>query len=610
MKHILIVLSILAGVSAAQAQENIHYRWLETYARNSETAGLHCANPRRVPVPDIPGYHAYKADLHIHTIFSDAQVTPRMRVIEAWMEDLDILAITDHHPMPRTGYDKGDRNAGFNEAAKEASRIGLKLIKGFEMTGSEPIGHINVLFLNELNDYNLPYPFGPAEADSLLKKAVAEDAYIIGNHPGWPDQNSTLSDFVAERMEDGTIQGVEVFNNKEFYPMSIDHANRYGLAMLGCTDCHYPTYFLFDQVNDHRDMTIIFAKDDSDASLKEALRAGRTLAWADNTLAGRPELLRTFIHACIKVEFAKVNGSTVYFKLFNTSDIPFVFQNSNPQETIRIPAQGYAECRRNLASLQSTFSVVNTYVTSTKHLEIPLSFLLDNGSDVCMPVVDESSIVFSDEGLSFRLACDEGSTYYTLDGTEPTEASILYDGGVIAMGKSMKIRAVTLKGGEKSGEMSRQMNFSMAQKCKGRKNGVRFEYYENDDILSTKDIERIGVLRKSGVYPGLVISDGEGKDHFGFVFTAYIQVPSTGLYDFCLMSNDGSDLYFGDAPACDNDQHEGYRSSFGSIFLQKGFHKFRIRYFEGYGGESFALQWRTPGSPSLVDVPAEALFVE
>ena len=46
------------------------------------------------------------------------------------------------------------------------------------------------------------------------------------------------------------------------------------------------------------------------------------------------------------------------------------------------------------------------------------------------------------------------------------------------------------------------------------------------------------------------------------------------------------------------------------IFLQKGFHKYRIRYFEGYGGESFALKWQAPGDLNAKDFPAALLFVE
>ncbi len=33
-----------------------------------------------LPVPDIPGYKTLKADFHMHTVFSDGQVWPTMRL--------------------------------------------------------------------------------------------------------------------------------------------------------------------------------------------------------------------------------------------------------------------------------------------------------------------------------------------------------------------------------------------------------------------------------------------------------------------------------------------------------------------------------------------------
>ena len=51
---------------------------------------------QEIIIPQILGYNVYKADLHTHTIYSDGNVTPELRVKEAWQDGLDILAITDH----------------------------------------------------------------------------------------------------------------------------------------------------------------------------------------------------------------------------------------------------------------------------------------------------------------------------------------------------------------------------------------------------------------------------------------------------------------------------------------------------------------------------------
>jgi hypothetical protein len=49
-----------------------------------------------LPVPDLPGYQTLKCDFHMHTVFSDGQVWPPLRVMEAWRDGLDCIAITDH----------------------------------------------------------------------------------------------------------------------------------------------------------------------------------------------------------------------------------------------------------------------------------------------------------------------------------------------------------------------------------------------------------------------------------------------------------------------------------------------------------------------------------
>ena len=84
----------------ANAQENIHYQWMDFYGKNLGT-DRKAFNPRKIDLPSVDGFNAYTADLHMHTIYSDAQVTPEMRVYEAYLEGLDILAITDHHSHPR-----------------------------------------------------------------------------------------------------------------------------------------------------------------------------------------------------------------------------------------------------------------------------------------------------------------------------------------------------------------------------------------------------------------------------------------------------------------------------------------------------------------------------
>ena len=49
-----------------------------------------------VNLPDLPGYVTLKCDFHMHTVFSDGNVWPTVRVGEAYRDGLDAIAITDH----------------------------------------------------------------------------------------------------------------------------------------------------------------------------------------------------------------------------------------------------------------------------------------------------------------------------------------------------------------------------------------------------------------------------------------------------------------------------------------------------------------------------------
>ena len=72
-------------------------------------------------LPDVNGYHVYKADLHLHTMFSDGNVTPEFRVQEAWYDGLDVIAITDHV-----------------EGRKWEGKM-LKFLKGYLPKGTVPV---------------------------------------------------------------------------------------------------------------------------------------------------------------------------------------------------------------------------------------------------------------------------------------------------------------------------------------------------------------------------------------------------------------------------------------------------------------------------------------
>src|ERR1035437_2346251 len=104
-----------------------------------------------VNFPDIPGYVTLKCDFHMHTVFSDGQVWPTVRVEEAWRQGLDAIAITDHiEYKPHKADVSTNYNRSYELAKGSAENLNLILIKAAEITRGEPPGHLNALFLDQI----------------------------------------------------------------------------------------------------------------------------------------------------------------------------------------------------------------------------------------------------------------------------------------------------------------------------------------------------------------------------------------------------------------------------------------------------------------------------
>ena len=298
-------------------------------------------------LPDVNGYHVYKADLHLHTMFSDGNVTPEFRVQEAWYDGLDVIAITDHiegrkwegkmlkflkgylpkgtvpvndkvsrQPADKRGI-QADLNVSYQSAAAVADEYGMTVIPGAEIT-REPvaIGHFNALFIKDANKI---YDANPAVA---IENARQQGALIQHNHPGWRRTSVKMTEFETQVYEKGYINGIEVMNGSQFYPSVLQRAQERRLYVAANTDMHLTTQLYYQ--GEQRNMTLIFAKDKSLKSLKEALKERRTLAYSYGTVAGDEQLVKDFFLACIHAEVIKTDANGKHkVMLTNNSSVDF-----------------------------------------------------------------------------------------------------------------------------------------------------------------------------------------------------------------------------------------------------------------------------------------------
>lgn len=288
-----------------------------------------------INIPGFDSYEALKCDFHIHTVFSDGKVWPDLRINEAWQQGLDAIAITDHIEY-RPFKDKvlGDLNESYKIAKAHADNIGFIVIKGAEVTRNKPIGHLNALFINDANKLNLEDPV------DALRKARKQGAFIMWNHPGWPDDKSTLYPIHEQLLKDRMIDGIEAFNYLEYYPIAFDYANKYNLAYMGNSDIHNLITETYGGEKLARPITLVFSSERSEKGIKEALFAKRTAILFNGSLAGKDEILRKLFKASVRIK--RIENNNGYTELCNASDLNFILLVNNyqynlaPNKTIRL----------------------------------------------------------------------------------------------------------------------------------------------------------------------------------------------------------------------------------------------------------------------------------
>ena len=179
--------------------------------------------------------------------------------------------------------------------------------------------------------------------------------------------------------------------------------------------------------------------------------------------------------------------------------------------------------------------------------------------------------------------------------------------------RSFETWCVTLKGKEPTWYYPSGFNSAIADnplpavKGEGLEHGVNYRYYEGPETaLSTVAMNTPTHLKRLGTAAHFDISKAAAEDHFGFEFSAWLDVPETGAYRFRLSSDDGAVMKIDGQLFIDQDGDHG-STSLRFAGLEKGLHKIEISYFENYGGQSLSLSYRTLDS-DWKQVPESELY--
>jgi len=390
---------------------------------------------QEISFPDIPGYKTLKCDLHMHTVFSDGNVWPPVRIEEAWREGLDCISITDHIDyLPYRKDIPSQHNRSYELALSKARQLDILLVRGAEITYSMPPGHFNMIFIKDAN------PLDKEQYLEILQEADNQGAFITWNHPSYPHPEDK-EEWFAEHEEiykKGWMMGIEVANGNYYYPKAHQWALDKGLTMIGTSDSHNPMGMSYDfSKGEHRPLTLVFAKERSLYGIKEALLKRRTVVYWKNKLIGKQQYLKPIFNRSIKPLFTTVvfRNNKALLQIRNLSDIDFELASESDNggfkatkdltlyahKTIRLSVTARYLLQPGLSTYKIPYRVKNLLTAPERGLEVAIAFKGYSLDHIFLnPVTREGKHLYqltpekNEKNIFIR---------YTLDGSEPNKES-------------------------------------------------------------------------------------------------------------------------------------------------------------------------------------------
>ncbi len=319
--------------------------YLLTYSSNA----IGQENDRKIEFPDVPGFKTLKCDFHIHTVFSDGSVWPNIRIDEAVKDGLDAISLTEHIEYQPHSDDipHPDRNRSYHLGKQYAKPFDLIIVHGAEITKDLPPGHANALFINDANTLDHDDPL------TAYRAAAAQGAFVFWNHPNWIQQKEDglpeITTLHRQLIDEGLLHGIEVVNDLTYSEQALELAKENGLTIMGTSDIHGLVDWQYGLAEGgHRPISLVLARERSESSIKEALMAGRSIAWFNDILVGLEANVSLLVQSCLSLKSRGFIGPSSVEEIIisNNSDAHFILRNEslfdfyNQSDIINIPPHG------------------------------------------------------------------------------------------------------------------------------------------------------------------------------------------------------------------------------------------------------------------------------
>ncbi|MGN6640012.1 MAG: family 20 glycosylhydrolase [Mucilaginibacter sp.] len=243
---------------------------------------------------------------------------------------------------------------------------------------------------------------------------------------------------------------------------------------------------------------------------------------------------------------------------------------------------------------------------SEVRLPSQLAFMDKNNYDYHVPTAigSQDTIMFGSQlKVDLKPSVTGAKVYYTIDGYNPRETDLEYHAPMtynIPQDQYRELKTIVITPSGKRSPISHTIMYNKAPLApvayQGNSTGLKYQLLQGT-FDNTGEFKNAAVV-DSGVVKSFSLAEMKRNNPaFGVIYTGYLRIDTDGVYMFSTKSDDGSVLTIDDQPIVNNDGKHPILEQGGAVALQKGYHKFTLKYFDIGSVRALKVYMTMPGKP-------------
>ncbi|WP_461451997.1 family 20 glycosylhydrolase [Mucilaginibacter sp.] len=206
------------------------------------------------------------------------------------------------------------------------------------------------------------------------------------------------------------------------------------------------------------------------------------------------------------------------------------------------------------------------------------------------------------------------TVYYTIDSYTPRETDLIYNTPLsynVPLDQFRELETIVITPSGKRSVVTHTVMWNKTPlppvNYTTNKSGLSYQLYSGT-FTSTTDLDKSAVVDTGVVKSFNQAAIKKSSLAFGVIYSGFIRIDDNGVYNFTTQSDDGSTLLIDDVPVVNNDGRHGSLEQGGSVPLQKGFHRFTLKYYNVGTTATLHVYLTIPGKPKGEVSPDELYY--